>query len=75
MSWLIRVGKIGFAQEMDMSANARIDVAPATRCVIRSSPRHTFAHLSFVADGTAKSIPACHADLVWQHVLTKLVGI
>lgn len=74
MSWIIRVGSRGFEQGM----NAGVITS---KCQITSNNCHTFAQLSLSPNagkttlGKAGSNPVCHAEQVWQNVLSDLVGV
>ena len=94
MSWLIRVGKAGFAQaETDrfegFEQGMNADVTTYSNCKVTSNSGHTFAQLSFIPQGNPNAgkttfrakyqadgaNAALDAERVWQHVLSKLVGV
>lgn len=75
MSWIIRVGKVGFERGMNAG------VVTSTNCSVTSTPWHTVAQLSFSPNAgrttwdKAGSNRAYQAEKVVQSVLSILVGI
>ncbi len=74
MSWNIRVGSAGFEQAMNAGVTT-------SKCLVTSNNCHTLAQLSLspnagrITSGKAGSNPVCHAEQVWQNVLSNLVGV
>ncbi len=79
MGWVIRVGKIGFARDIEngLKADAGMALVHETNCIITSSPLHTFAQLSFMPRSTARPGAQApnQAEKVWQNVLNKLLDV
>ena len=79
MGWVIRVGKIGFARDIEtgLMADAGAALTHETNCIVTSSPLHTFAQLSFMPRTTARQGPQApnQAEKVWQNVLNKLLEV
>ncbi|WP_147375672.1 hypothetical protein [Noviherbaspirillum cavernae] len=75
MGWVIRIGRTGF----ERGANA--GVITSFQCFVTSSSCHAVAQVMVTPNAgrttseKAGSMPACHAEQVWQNVLSTLVGM